>query len=214
MSLQLRHGKIAVDWFALRGIVVRVAFKAARFRGFRAGVMASAACGDAWQKHIGTLLARQCSSVAACAVHKPVLRVIEIRVGQIARRNIGRRNFRPCGVFVRNQRVALFASFSPQELLVLSCALRNPLRRSEQSIIGGNGFFGQVAARIARNTQIFRMNGNVGLQLGDNQGMNHFRLVVWSSVCEPLVELQGMAGRARLRVSCRRHISSRNSRIV
>ena len=68
--------------------MIRVALKAASLRSFRAGVMAIAASGNARQKHVGTLLARQRGGVTTRAIHKPVLRVIEICVWHVARRNV------------------------------------------------------------------------------------------------------------------------------
>src|SRR5690348_2152394 len=64
VSLQDCQRKITVRGFAPGGIVVGMAFEAARFRGFDAGVVAGAARGDAGQQHVGTLLAARCCSMA------------------------------------------------------------------------------------------------------------------------------------------------------
>ena len=74
--------------FALRGIVIRVALKAARLRRFCPRVVTRSASSDPRQKQIGTLLARQRSRVAVRAVHKSVLRVIEIGVRHVTRSNV------------------------------------------------------------------------------------------------------------------------------
>lgn len=74
--------------FSLRGVMVGVALEAARFRRFGAGMVAGAARRNAGQQHIGTLLAFCCGGVATQAVNKAVLRVIEIGVRHIARRDI------------------------------------------------------------------------------------------------------------------------------
>ena len=203
--------------FALGGVVVGVAFEAARFRRFGAWMVAGSARCDAGQQHVGTLLACCCGSMAACAVDKAVLRVIEVCVRHIARGDIRRRNFGQRSAFVKNKRVALFARFAPQELFILGGAFRDPLRRRKQSIVRGDRFFRQVTAGIARHSQIRGMRGNVGLQFGDDERVNHFRLVVRDRVRKPLVKLQRMASSACLQKSCRRHVGSRrrgNARLV
>jgi hypothetical protein len=209
VTLQVRQREIAVRGFALGGIVVGMALEAARFRRFGAGMVAGAARRDAGQKDVGTLLACCCGGMATGAVDKAVLRVIEIGVRHIALGEIRRRDFGQRDAFVQKERVALLARLAPQELFVLGSAFRDPLRRRKQSIVRGDRLFRQVTARIARHTQVRRVRRDVGLQFGDDERVNHFRLVVGDRVRKPFVELQRMAISACLRVGCRRHVGSR-----
>lgn len=94
--------------------MVGMAFEAARFSRFCAGVVAGAARGDAGQQHVGTLLAVYCCGMAARAVDQAVLRVIEIGVRHVARGDIRRRDFGQRRAFARKERVALLARLAPQ----------------------------------------------------------------------------------------------------
>lgn len=160
-------------------IVIRVAFKTARFGSFRAGFVAGAAGGDAGQQHVGALLAGERGGVAARAIHKAVLGVIEIPVRHISRRDAGTRDFRQSSAFTESERVALLAGLAPEKLLGLGSALNHPLLRRFQTIVRGNQLFRQVAAGIARHAQFGGMRRDVRLQLGDDERMNYFRGVVW-----------------------------------
>ena len=190
--------------------MVGMAFEAARFRRFGPGAVAGAARGDAGQQHVGTLLAARCRGMAAHAIDQTVLRVIEIGVRHVARGEIRRRDFGQRRSFDRKKRVALLARFSPHQFFVLGSSFRDPLRRRKRSVLRGDRLFRQVAARVARHAQIRRMRGNVGLQFGHDEGMNHFGLVVRGRVGKPFIELQSMASGAGLRVGCRLHVGSRS----
>ena len=175
--------------FALRWIVIGVAFEATRFRRFGARMMASAARRNAGQQNVRALLARRRRGVATFAANEAMLRVIKLRARHVARGDIRRRDFGQRGAIVQEKRVALLARLAPQKLFVLGGAFRYPLRRREQTIVRGNRFLRQVAARISRHAQILRMRRNVGLQFRDDVGVNHFRLVVRRRVREAPVEL-------------------------
>jgi len=191
--------------------MICVALKAARLGGFGSGMVAGTAGRNARQKQVRTLLAGQCSGMAACARHEFMLRVIEFRVRHIASRDVRWRDFRQRRVASNYKRVALLARLAPQELFRLSGAFADPLLWRQQAIVRGNRLFRQVAVRIARDAQVGGMRRDVGLKFCHDERVNHFRSIVRDRIGDPLVELQGVTRGASMRVSRGRHIRARRS---
>jgi len=111
--------------------MIRVALEAARLGGFGPGMVAGTAGRNARQKQVRTLLAGQCSGMAARARHQFMLRVIEFRVRHIASRDVRWRDFRQRRVSSTYKRVALFAGLAPQQLFRFCRVFSYPLCRRQ-----------------------------------------------------------------------------------
>ena len=84
---QLFDHELSGDWFFLAPVVIDVAFKAARFGGVLAGVMALPAAFDAGEQDVGCLAALIGFGVAGHAFHHLMRLVIELAVLEPTRRD-------------------------------------------------------------------------------------------------------------------------------
>jgi hypothetical protein len=203
---QRRQSKRRLDFFSLRPIVIRVAFKAPRLRMFRPRSVARFASRDPRQEQVASLRAAQRFFVTARTRKSAVRIMIESRMRHPFHSRSRRFDHRQIILPRSNrERMTLFASLPPQKLLSIVGPRSNPLIRRIHSHSHLHRPPRQITPRLSRFVQLPRMRGDILAEFLYKKRVYHLRLIVRHTFIEPLVERQRMTTRASVREFHRRH---------